>query len=92
MVEWLFRKEILSQVDKKAKDYARLLKDKYKMNFLATLIIVLFFTLPFSALVSYVVVIEHTIFNIVAGILAIIAVGAGSIYFFKRFINFSFVS
>lgn len=85
MVEWLFRKEILSKVDENAKDYARLLKDKYKIDLLALYIIALFFIFPFSALVAYVVVIEHTIFNIVVGIIAIIAVGTGSIYFFKRF-------
>jgi len=85
MVEWLFRKEILNNVNENEKDYARLLKDKYKMHFLATLIITLFFILPFSALVAYVVVIEHTIFNIVAGVIAIIAVGVGTVYFLKRF-------
>lgn len=85
MLNRLFKKEVLDCVAEEAKEYAGILKDRWRMDLFATIIVFFIFVLPVSFMLSCFLAVEKTLFNIISGSIMLLAFGVGTIAFYRIF-------
>lgn len=85
MFEKLLRRTLLKDFSKDDQETAMLLKEKIKVDLIASLLIVTFGTLPLATLLTLLTLSEHTISNIIQCVVMILCYIIFAFYFVKRF-------
>lgn len=87
MFKFILRRTILKSLDKDEQDMAMLLKDQIKIDFIALMMLAMFWSIPMASIISLFIEVEHTVLNIIEFIIILGAYCIFAIWFLKKFIE-----